>query len=157
MASGWYSNGIRVMTNGTTAYLTDTIKVMLLGDDNVYTLEPDDLFISSGAATVGNAELTVTGYTGGFGGAQRKTLASPTITAQTATNRTEYDGADFTGGTTWSALGAGENIVAAVAVEEITNDAASVVLGFMDPADIPTNGSDVDLSFDANGLGYITV
>ena len=103
-----------------------------------------------------DAEVSVSGYTGGFAGSGRKTLASKTVTVDDTNDWAKLDAADFTGGTTWSALASGETIAAAILIEEITNDAASVLLIYLDAADLATNGSDMDLSFHANGLGTVT-
>ncbi len=157
MASAFFNGGVTALLDGTTDYLVDTVKVMLVATATPYTFDNDDDFVDeSGANDPIDAEVSVSGYTGGFAGAGRKTLASKTIASNDTSNRSEIDAADFTGGTTWSALASGETIEAAIAIEEITNDAATRLLIYMDPSNIATNGSDVDLSFDANGLGYIT-
>ena len=54
---------------------------------------------------------------------------------------------------TWTSLGAGVAISGAVLVKEITNDASSRIIAWLDVADTSTNGSDFTLTFNtlANG------
>lgn len=149
MASLAYQAGIRELLDGGTVYLTDTIKVMLISTATAYTPNKDHDFVDEGGANDPvDAETNVTGYTRGFGGAGRKTLASKTITANDTNDRVELDAADVT----WTALGAGETLEAAIVIEEITNDAASPLLCYLDPSNIATNGSDVTLQFATNGF-----
>lgn len=149
MASGAFTSGMTKAMDGTNPYLTTTHKVMLLATATPYTYDPDHDNISMGGANdPDDAELNVGGYTRGFGGAGRKTLASKTITTNDTNNRVEWDAADVT----WTALAAGQTIEAAVVVVEITNDAGSQLVIYLDPTNIPTNGSDVTLQFASNGL-----
>lgn len=154
MASGAHTSGITSLLNGTSPFLTTTYKVMLLATATPYTFNPDDDFIAAGGVNdPDDAELNVTGYTRGFGGAGRKTLASKTITTNDTNNRVECDAADVT----WTALGAGQTIEAAEIVVEITSDAASQLVVYLDPANVPTNGSDITLSWASNGILNFTV
>ena len=156
MASTFYNGGITSFLIAGSPFLSSTLKCMLIETVGAYVFNKDHDFIDeSGANDPIDAEVGVSGYTGGFGGAGRKTLASKTVTVDDTNDWASLDAADFTGGTTWSALGAGETIEAAIIVEEITNDAASVLLIYLDPSDLATNGSDMDLSFHANGLGTV--
>lgn len=144
-------NGLkRGLADGTIDLTNDTLKLLLV--TSVYTPNADDDFLDAGGASdITDAELNVTGYTRGFGGAGRKTLASKTFTTNDTNDRAEFDAADIT----WTALGTGQTIAAAVLVKEITNDAASVPLIYFDISDIPTNGSDVVIS-SPTGLLYVT-
>jgi len=156
MASTFYNGGMAALLSAGSPFLSTTVKCILVATATPYTFNKDDDFVDeSGANDVIDAEVSVSGYTGGFAGAGRKTLASKTVTADDTNDWASLDAADFTGGTTWSALGAGETIEAAVFVEEITNDAASRLLIYLDPGNLATNGSDMDLSFHANGLGTV--
>lgn len=149
MASGAFTSGLTSAMNGTSPYLTTTHKVMLLATATAYTYNPDNDFVSAGGANdPDDAELSVSGYTGGFGGAGRKTLASKTITTNDTNNRVEWDAADVT----WTALATGQTIEAAVVIVEITNDAASQLVVYLDPTNVPTNGSDITLQFASNGF-----
>lgn len=145
MASGAYTAGITAVLNGTIDLDTTTLKVMLV--DAGYTYDPDHPFVSSssGAANIATNEITATGYTAGFNGAGRKT-ATVTVVEQTASNRVVVRIADLT----WTALGGAVNdtVAAAVLIREITNDAASLPIVYLDFTDISTNGGDVTVDFD---------
>lgn len=150
MASGAFTSGLTSAMNGTSPYLTTTYKVMLVATATPYTYNPDNDFVSAGGANdPDDAELNgVSGYTRGFAGAGRKTLASKTITTNDTNNRVEWDAADLT----WTALGTAQTIEAAIVIVEITNDAASQLVVYLDPTNVPTNGSDVTLQFASNGF-----
>lgn len=149
MASGAYNRGVRELLNGTTDFLTATMKVALLATSPAYTYDPDHDFMDAGGANdPTDAELNVSGYTRGFAGAGRKTLASKTVTENDTNNRVEFDAAD----PTWTALGAGQTIAAGVVIKEVTNDAATVLYCYLDPTDTPTNGSDITLQIASNGF-----
>lgn len=141
MAAGAYSNGVENIINGTIDVDTSTLKVMLVDDG--YTYDPDHDFVND----ISGQEITATSYTAGFAGAGRKT-ASITITEQTASNRVVV----IIGDLTWSPLGGATNDVvqAGVLIREITNDAASIPIVFMDftGGNVTTNGSDFTLDMD---------
>jgi len=127
----------------------DAKKIMLLR--NTYTFDPDHKFVSSIVAN----ECNATNYTGGFGGAGRKSLTGQSITEDTANNRATYDATDPAA---WTALGGATNntLRYAAIIEEITNDAASRVVAILDfGADYNTNGGDFSVAFNALGIGYI--
>lgn len=146
MASGW-------MQGSLVAYLAElssaTLKVMLLKSS--YTFNPDHKLVAD--LTPGTHECSVSGYTGGFGGAGRKTLSGKTITEDTSNNRATFDATDPS---TWSALGAGNTLRYVAIVEEITSDAASRVIAVLDfGEDFVTNGGDFSVAFNAAGIAYI--
>lgn len=145
MASKWYGKGLLKVADRTIDFVNDTIKVMLVNAS--YTFNPDHDFADDVSAN----ELSGTGYAGGFNGAGRKTLASKTITEDTANDRIEFDCADLT----WTAINAG-TIGGVVVLKEITNDAASPLIAFLDPSDLVTNGGDVTLVINAEGLLQIS-
>lgn len=156
MGNFWYNTGKLRMWAGATGevdIISDTIKVMALEtDDDAATFE----FIGDVLGGTG-VEVTSTGYTGGFGGAGRKTLGSKVLTVDQANNRAEFDCADVT----WASISqAGvETWVAFLIVKEITNDVASPVLAHIDTATglpLTPNGSDITLTIDAEGLLHIT-
>jgi len=149
MATTAYSNGVENIINGTIDLDTSTIKQLLA--QSTYPEDPDQAFIDNGDANdLQSHECNATGYTGGFGGAGRKT-ATLSISEQTASNRVVTICTD----TTWTALGGGtNNTLEGVAwVREITNDAASIPIVFLlFSATLTTNGSDVLVDYDgANG------
>lgn len=139
MASGAYQYGMSKILDGTIDLDTTTLKIMLLASS--YTYNPDhdgvdDLTEISGAS----------GYTGGFGGAGRKT-ATVAISVDNTNNKVIVTFTDLT----WTALGTGATIGGAALVREITNDAGSIPICFFDLTDTPTNGGDITIDFAAAG------
>jgi len=158
MASGVYTSGLAKMLGMTTAvvFLSDTIKVILLGTATAYTFNKDHDFLDEGGANdPTDSEISTTNYTGGFGGSGRKTLASKTISANDTNDRVELDAADVV----WTALGpasGGPTLAAAVICKEVTNDAASPMFCYQDFTDTAVNGGDVTLQFASGGFLQIT-
>lgn len=151
MADGVYNNLKHGLAAGTIDLAADTLKVMLVTSG--YTFNADHDFLDEGGANdLTDHEISVTGYTPGFGGAGRKTLASKTFTENDTNDRGEFDAADLV----WTTLGSGATIDAAVVIKEITNDAASVPLIYFDLTATPTNGGDFTLSFSSTGLLHLT-
>ena len=127
--------------------LNDTIKIGLSTSTHVPNRDDDFLDIA-GTTDFTAGELTGTGYTGGFGGSGRKTLASKTITVDKTNDRAEFDCADVT----WTAINAGTAAQATV-LKEITNDAASKTIANIDGGfPVVTNGGDVTLQVNTEGL-----
>lgn len=147
MAAGAYSAGVKNVINGTIDLDTTALKVML--ENSTYVYDPDHPFVSAGATTanITTNEIVATNYTGAFNGAGRK-AATVTITEQTASNRVVTIITDLT----WTALGGATNatVQAAILIREITNDAASIPIVFMDfsGGNVTTNGSDFTVDFD---------
>jgi len=126
---------------------TDTLKVMLVGTG--YTPDQDHDVIDNGANDATDpsfSEIVATGYTGGFGGAGRKTAAI-VVAEDDANNRALITITDLT----WASLGGATNdtIATAILVKEITDDTASRLICQWDVADTATNGSPITLDFDA--------
>lgn len=144
MASAWFDKGLYKSASGNILLTSDTLKLMLVKSS--YALDKTDEFVSD----LGAVEIVATGYTGGFGGAGRKTV---TLTGQAnlTDHRADFAIADLT----WSAIGgaANDTIGGAVLIKEITNDAASPVIVFFDIADINTNGGNITFDFLALGSG----
>ena len=132
--------------------LADTIKCMLV--NNLYAANADNTFADVGGANDPiDREINVTGYTRGFGGAGRKSLASKAVTQNDTDNRAEFDAADLT----WTALGIGETIQAAMLIKEITNDAATPLIAYIDfGTGVPTNGGDITIQWGATGILHLT-
>lgn len=142
MASITTNKGRTLIANGSVDLLTDTLKVMLLSA--AYTPNKDHNFVSD----LGANELSGTGYTAGFGGAGRKTLASKTVTQDDTNDLAVFDAADVT----WTAINAGTVAYAAV-VKEVTSNADSPVLAIIDVSpDVATNGGDWTLQWGAQGV-----
>jgi hypothetical protein len=125
----------------------NTVKIMLV--DDTYVGDPDDQFVDDGSANdPASHEISVSGYTPGFGGAGRKTLAGKSITSDLTNDRAEFDATDVV----WTALGSGATIGAALLIKEVTNDADSIVIAKFDLTNTPTNGGNVTLQWNAEGL-----
>jgi hypothetical protein len=122
---------------------------MLLGTGTPYTPDPDHRFVSSVAAS----EISVSGYTGGFGGSGRKALATRTLVVDDANDRGAFDAADVT----WTALGAGNTISYVVLFKELTSDALSPLIALYDVTDTPLNGSDITIQWSSSPSALITL
>lgn len=149
-----FQNGIAQFINGTDDYLTNSaIKIMLIGIATAYTYAVDDTFVdSAGANDAIDAELNgVSGYTRGFAGAGRKTLGTKTVTIVDASDRVEMRGVV----TVWTSLGTGDTVDAAIAIIELTNDAATYMFSHHDVTNTPTNGGDITLDFAGAGNNEI--
>lgn len=145
MAGNLYTTGLRRLQGGATGAInwvtSTTIKVMLLTLSTPYTPNKDHEFVSSVVAS----EAAGTGYTGGFGGAGRKALATKTIEDDTVNKKVLYKAANPS---SWTGLNLSSGAITYVVVfAEGTSDADSPVLAVLDPADLVTNGGDVGLAF----------
>jgi len=141
MASFWFNNALKLIDDGT---ITDasTFKTMLV--KSTYTpANHNDTAVSTNLT--GN-EIAATNYTGGFGGAGRKT-SNPTVSTNNALPGIKWVFSNIT----WTALGGASNdtIGAAVLIVENTNDAGSTPVAFWSIGTTPTNGSDFVLTFDS--------
>jgi len=135
--------------------IANTIKVMALEDDTGET--KDDEFIGDIITTHGAVEVTSTGYTGGFGGAGRKTLGTKAWAVNQSTDLAWFDCADVT----WTAISraAAESWVALVLIKEGSDDTDSPVIGHIDTAiglPLIPNGSNITLTIDVAGIIQIT-
>jgi hypothetical protein len=143
------SNKLRtLLLNNGIDLLSDTIKVMLV--NNTYTPDKDHSFVD--AITGGSSkELSGTGYTAGFGGGGRKTLASKTVTQDDANDKAIFDATDVT----WTGINAG-TVGFVVVIKEITNDGLSPILAVIDVSpDVVTNGGDYTAQWAADGLFHL--
>jgi hypothetical protein len=141
----WYDAGKSEVLNGGIALLTDTIKAMLVGPSYVFSLA------HSVVTDLGAVEISGTGYAGGFGGTGRKALASKTVTKDTVNHRAFFDAADIT----WVGLNAG-TVAAIVLIKEVTDDAHSKLLAYVDVTDYLTVGIDSIVAWDPAGILWLT-
>ena len=116
----WTNGGLKRIMDGTLNLSTATLKFMLLGI--AYVPDPDHEFASSLTAH----ELNGTGYTGGFGGGGRKTLAAKVIAKDDTNDCATLDCTD----PVWAGADAGTVGTVAI-ITEITNDAASPVIALI--------------------------
>ena len=153
MAGGLYNTGGRRLIGGATGAINwstaTNIKVMLLTASVPYTFNPDHEFVSSVAAS----EAAGTGYAGGFGGAGRKTLTGKLIQDDLTADRVVFK-CDTP--ITWTGLNLTSGAIAQVVIfVENGSDAASPLIGLLDPNDLTTNGGDVALNFPSGEVFYI--
>ena len=153
MATIIYSRALKEMLAGTLTLPTETgLKVMLL--NSVYIPDQDDTVVDGGGGSDAlDAEINVgsTGYVGGHGGAGRKIIAAD-IYENLAANRVQVG---FRSGISWTGLGAGATIAAAVLVKETgANDTHTRLIAYFDVNDFATNGGTFSLLFNsASGAG----
>jgi hypothetical protein len=138
MADFAYNTGSKELWDGTIALLTDTIKVMLVAVGYVANRD-DDVVDAGGANDAADHEISGTGYTAGWGGSGRKTLASKTITVDKTNDRSAFDSADVT----WTAIDVVTEPSQLLMVKEGgANDTTSRLITHHDFA-VTTNGGDV--------------
>lgn len=145
MADGMFNKGKYLILSDSISLSSDTLKVMLVTSS--YTFDKTHNFVGD----VSSNELSVSGYTGGFAGAGRKTVASKTFTEDDTNHRAVFAVADIT----WTSLAAGQTIGGAILIKEVTNDAASPLIAFFDLTNTATTGANVTLDFSSTGLFYI--
>jgi hypothetical protein len=155
MANFIYNTALGEIIAGTIDLVADTIKVIPVTSTYVANRD-DDVADAGGASDVVDAEIVATNYTGGWGGAGRKTLASKTLTVDKTNDRVEFNCAAFS----WTALGGATNatIAAYVVVKEGgANDTTTRLIAYIDTLasgtlPLTTNGSDLTVTPNAEGL-----
>lgn len=151
MASFVYGPSAEKIIEQSLDLLVDTIKVGL--SNSTHVPDKDDEFLDNGGADdFIDGELSGTGYTSGFGNSGRTALGSKTVVYDTANDRVEFDAAN----TTWTGIDAG-TIEHATLLKEITNDAASPCIAEVDVATQATNGGDITIQWNAEGIIQFTV
>lgn len=148
MSAFCFDTAINLIATGALNLSSDTLKIMLVTSS--YAAAKTDTSVTTAAA----AEIAATNYTGGFGGAGRKSAAR-SIVNDTVANVVRMV---LSGNTTWTAIGGVTNstIAAAVLIKEVTNDAGSIPVAYWPLAlAVTTNGSDFSLTRDAV-LGNVT-
>lgn len=150
MATFFYTTGLKLCFDGTIDLDSDTIKIMLLSNQTVYTPNKAHLVVDAGGANdPADAELNCTGYTAGHGSASRKT-ATIAIAANLNLNRIEVTVQDES----WPSVEAGKTIVAALLVAELgAADDETVLIAHIDGADKVTDGGDLFCDFIAAASG----
>lgn len=144
MASIVYNRAKSEFLKANIDWLDDTIKVLLVDAD--YVPNPDHNFVSS----VSSEELSGTGYTGGFAGSGRKTLANKTVT-QDDTNDRAAATADPS---TWTAINAG-TAAYAIVYKSVSSDADSPLIACIDIANVTFNGTDYTINWQSAANGGI--
>jgi hypothetical protein len=134
--------------SGTINLLNNTIKVMLVSDG--YVPDPDHQFIDDGTIFAPAAfELTGTGYTPGFGGSGRRTLANKSITKDLATDRARFFADDIV----WNPINAGV-AGAAIIIREVSGDSDSILVAYVLSGGFPilTDGGELQLRWSNSGI-----
>lgn len=124
------------------------LKLVLV--DSGFSFDKTVDFVDDGTADdVASHEISVTGYTPGFGGAGRRVPSSRAFNRDDPEGKIKFDFDDEV----WSNLGAGVTIGGVVLIVEKTNDSDSWVVAFDDlDSNIPTNGGNVTYSPATEGL-----
>lgn len=143
MASLVYNTAKRDLMNGTIDLDTNDIRVMLVKTS--YTEDDAHTFVDDATANdPASHEVVATNYV-------RKALASEAVVVDQPNNRAEFDAADVV----WTALGGATNdtVKGAVVYKHNAADTAAELICFIDfPSDFATNGSDLTIQFDAQGI-----
>lgn len=145
MATSILTNAGRLALSKTaTAWDAATFKVLLARP--TYTPLVTDATIAAASAY----EISGTGYTGGYGGSGRKTLASLTV-ALDAQGRVVFDAADLT----WTALDAGAVGWVCVVVETGGTDATGLLVAALSYPVTDPAGGDLAVIWPSTGLFYL--
>lgn len=80
-----------------------------------------------------------------------QTLGTKTFTEDTTNHRTVYSAAN----PTWTAVAGGSTIAWVAIYKFVTNDAGSTPICIIDVTDTATNGGDITIQFDTNGIFYL--
>ena len=146
MANFVYNKAAELFMNGGLDWDTHAFKVMFAA--TTYTPDHDHLTVSA-LTELANG----TGYTGGFNGSGRKTLATLSVVRVDASDRSE---GRISAASVWSAINAG-TIKAAIIIREMTSDADSIPVAYIDTVGsgstfpVTTNGGDLTINWDATG------
>jgi len=146
MASFVYTRAKKNIGDGTIDLDTHDIRVLLLkvAASTSCDTEADAATISA-FTTLG--ELVATNYA-------RKAFANEAVNEDTANDRAEFDADDVV----WTALGGATNdtIGAALVYKHVTADADSIPIAYIDLTDTPTNGGDITLQWNVEGIVQLT-
>ena len=89
MADFLYNSGSMNLWDGTIDLLTETLDKLMLVDNTTYTADRDDDLVDGGGASDPiDAEVSGTGYTGGYGGSGRKARRAAGAVSGTPAQRT---------------------------------------------------------------------
>jgi hypothetical protein len=130
---------------------SDTFKVLLLNDSQAYTFDP------SRDSTVQDVLNNATEFSTGGTNYSRKTLSNQSTSTDDTDNEGVFDADDLT----WADLGGSETIQAVIVYRQIGGDDTTPgddeVITALDDGDIselplPTNGGDVSLSWNTEGI-----
>lgn len=129
----------------------DDIKNLLAMTNTTAGVEENDEFVSQ-ITTLD--ENDGSGYTGGHGGAGRRSLASQTVTPDNTNWRGVFDAADET----WTALGAGTRALDGDIIHRVgtSDDTTAKLIAWVEFAsDVTLNGGDFTIQWHADGIMYL--
>jgi hypothetical protein len=141
MASLLYDNAKAQLLQGNLSLTSSTIKAMLVSPS--YSPSASDQFVSAANA----AELSGTGYVAGFNQSGRQTLSGKSVSVDSTNHKAVFTANNLA----WPGINAG-TIAAVVLIQEKTSDNDSLLIAYLDPADLVTNGGEVDLQWNASGI-----
>lgn len=137
MASRLYNQGALKLLDRTVDYASDNIAVLLV--DNTYSFDVSHEFVDDLSGEAVND--TGSGYA-------RIALEGKDISLNASANAVVFDSNDVS----YTAISTTNTLAGAVLYKDTGSDATSDLVAFIDFADLSTNGSDVDLQINANGL-----
>jgi hypothetical protein len=141
MAYGLYAAGLAVALKAGFDWDTDTIKVMLV--ETGYTHDETAADTYDFVADIAANRMT---------GTTDQTVGTCTATVDSTNNDLEFDGVDVT----FSSVQTGSTVIGVAVYKFETVDADSPLIGYLEfVSSVPTNGSDIDVAFNADGLWKI--
>ena len=140
MASYVYNQGLLKIANGTVDYLTDDIRVLVVNQN--YTFDKAHDFVND-VVSFEVANSSGTGY-------ERKALANKSVSLVADSAIYDADNVLYTAVTTTQQFGGW------VVYKEGATDAARDLIAFIDFNNLVTNGSDIQININENGLFRIT-
>jgi hypothetical protein len=165
MANAMYHSGKGAIISGasTGTHIKQTVNLLSDANIEIIALENDtgeDLTHNTvqDAITAGAVEVTSTGYTGGYGGSSRQSLASKSYTVDQSNGRWEFDCANVT----WSSInqaGSETWVAFLIAKRGTSDDTTAQLIAHIDSGTglpLTPNGSDIEFQVDPEGLLHLT-
>jgi len=150
---------------GNIDFTTDTLRVALYDDSTAYTFDPDTHNFVSDILDGGTTAQELQGTAGYTGSADRQTLANVTVTADDTDDEGVFDADDVV----WSGVESTEDIQGWIIYQQVGGDDSTPdddrvlivvddnMAGAPSNLPLPTNGADVQIQFDAEGVADISV
>lgn len=149
MASGFTQKGKLEIAQQNLDLVNEASLKLVLVDDGYVHDNTRDLVDDGSVDDVASHEISVTGYTGGFGGAGRRVPANRVLNRDDPGEEIEFDFDDET----WTSLGSGVTIGGVALIVEKTADTDSWVVAYDElSSNVATNGGDITYSPSAEGL-----
>jgi hypothetical protein len=128
------------LLNGTLDLDGHDIRVLLVTPNTTANVEDDKEFLSQFMVL---GEFSGSGYS-------RKALTNESVSEDLPNDRAEFHADDVT----WTGLGGGGTVKAAIVYRHVTNDSDSVPIAYIDTGGFPhvANGSDLTIQWHAEGI-----